>query len=138
MNNFFEFILINDRFSIKLLLSSVFLIKDESLKICWINRCLLFSWIDEFDNIIGLSYLKCLHINDSKNIISSHKDRHDNIGYGTIGFDNLINIIYNERVKNLPKILETPYYNDLAPYKEEIKMLRERKFNDFRGSENNG
>ena len=65
--------------------------------------------LDDFDKQIGLNYLKCIHINDSKNIFSSHKDRHENIGYGNIGFDILIKIIYNERIKNIPKILETPY-----------------------------
>ena len=85
--------------------------------------------LDEFDKIIGLNYLKCIHINDSKNIIGSHKDRHENIGYGTIGFDNLLNVIYNPRLENIPKILETPYINEHAPYKEEIEMIRKKKFN---------
>ena len=86
--------------------------------------------LDEFDKIVGLNYLKCIHINDSKNIMGSHKDRHENIGYGTIGFDNLIKIIYHEKLDNIPKILETPYINDLAPYKEEIEMIRNKLFND--------
>lgn len=84
--------------------------------------------LDEFDKIVGLSYLKCIHINDSKNIISSHKDRHENIGYGTIGFNNLIDIIYNPRLSLIPKILETPYINDKPPYKEEIQMIKNKKF----------
>ena len=86
--------------------------------------------LDEFDRIVGLSYLKCIHINDSKNIKDAKKDRHENIGYGTIGFDTLIKIIYNPKLDNIPKILETPYINDKAPYKEEITMIREKKFND--------
>lgn len=86
--------------------------------------------LEEFDKIIGLKYLKCIHINDSKNIMGSHKDRHENIGYGTIGFKNLINIIYHPKLENLPKILETPYINDIAPYKEEIAMIRHKKFNN--------
>ena len=93
--------------------------------------------LDEFDKIIGLKYLKCLHINDSKNPLGNHKDRHENIGLGTIGFDNLINVIYNKRVENLPKILETPYITkeDTAkeriypPYKFEIEMIKNKKFN---------
>ncbi len=85
--------------------------------------------LDEFDKIVGLKYLKVIHINDSKNVMGARKDRHENIGFGTIGFDKLINIIYNERL-NIPKLLETPYYNGLAPYKEEIKMIREKKFNE--------
>lgn len=85
--------------------------------------------LDEFDSIIGLNYLHCIHINDSKNPIGAHKDRHENIGYGTIGFNNLINIIYNERLDNIPKILETPWIGDYPPYKEEIEMIRNKEFN---------
>ena len=89
--------------------------------------------LDEFDHIIGLDKLLVLHINDSKNEMGAHKDRHDNIGYGHIGFDNLINVIYNKRVDNIPKILETPYVDTnlgkLAPYKLEIEMIRNKKFN---------
>ena len=58
----------------------------------------------------------------------SHKDRHENIGCGTIGFDNLINIIYNSRLENIPKILETPYVEKKAPYKYEIEMIKNKKF----------
>ena len=95
------------------------------------------SLLDEFDNVIGLKYLKCLHINDSKNIINSHKDRHENIGFGTIGYDNLIKVIYNDRLDGIPKILETPYLgvDDNAkekiypPYKFEIDMIRNKEFN---------
>ena len=86
--------------------------------------------INEFDKIIGLNYLKCIHVNDSKNERGSHKDRHENIGYGTIGFNNLLNVIYHEQLDGIPKILETPYINDKAPYKEEIEMIKIRKFND--------
>ena len=93
--------------------------------------------LDEFDKIIGLDYLKCIHINDSKNTIGSHKDRHENIGLGTIGFDNLINVIYNKRIENLPKILETPYVDDIEsdkkriypPYKFEIEMIKNKTNN---------
>lgn len=88
------------------------------------------SILDEFDKKIGLEYLKVIHINDSKNIIGSHKDRHENIGFGTIGFDKLINIIYSDRLKDIPKILETPYIEDIAPYKYEIEMIKNRKFNN--------
>ena len=87
--------------------------------------------LDDFDKIIGLEKLECIHINDSKNEINMHKDRHANIGYGTIGFDNIINIIYNDRIKNIPKILETPYINDKAPYKEEIEMIKNKQFDDW-------
>ena len=85
--------------------------------------------LDEFDNIIGLNYLKCLHINDSKNICGSRKDRHENIGKGYIGLDNLLSVIYHKRLDDIPKILETPYINDKAPYKEEIKLIRDKAIN---------
>lgn len=85
--------------------------------------------LDQFDSIIGLKYLHCIHINDSKNPIGAHKDRHENIGYGTLGFDNIINIIYNKRLDNIPKILETPWIGDYPPYKEEIEMIINKKFN---------
>lgn len=93
--------------------------------------------LDEIALKIGLDKVKCVHINDSKNIIGAHKDRHENIGLGTIGFENLINIIYNERLKDVPKILETPYISledntkvrSLAPYKFEIEMIKNREFN---------
>ena len=85
--------------------------------------------LDQFDSIIGLKYLHCIHINDSKNPIGAHKDRHENIGYGTLGFDNIINIIYNKRLDNIPKILETPWIGDYPPYKEEIEMIINKEFN---------
>ena len=92
------------------------------------------SILDEFDKVIGLENLLVLHINDSKNIKGAKKDRHENIGYGTIGFDNLLSVIYHEKLKDVPKILETPYVDTelgkLAPYKIEIKMIRDKKFND--------
>ena len=84
--------------------------------------------LDYFDDIVGLDYVKCIHVNDSKNEKNSHKDRHENIGCGTIGFDNLINIIYNSRLENIPKILETPYVEKKAPYKYEIEMIKNKKF----------
>lgn len=64
-----------------------------------------------FDKTIGIDKIKCIHVNDSMNPIGSHKDRHANLGYGTIGFENLINVIYNKRLDDIPKILETPWIN---------------------------
>ena len=91
----------------------------------------------EFDDVIGLEKLACIHINDSKNEMSSHKDRHENIGFGKIGFNNLIKIIYHDKLKEIPKILETPYVKEnpkdkisYPPYKEEIKMIKEKHFNE--------
>ena len=94
--------------------------------------------LDEFDKKIGIKYIGCIHVNDSKNILGSHKDRHDNIGLGTIGFDNLINVIYNKKLENVPKILETPYVTkddnskdkEYPPYKYEIDMIRNKEFNN--------
>lgn len=87
------------------------------------------SYLDEFDKLIGINKIGCIHINDSKNPINSHKDRHENIGFGTIGFEALIKVIYNERLSNIPKILETPYIDKKPPYKEEIEMIRKKEFN---------
>ncbi|WP_270179308.1 deoxyribonuclease IV [Alkalihalobacillus sp. CinArs1] len=91
--------------------------------------------LDEFDKIVGIDRLKVLHVNDSKNERGSHKDRHENIGFGHIGFDALNKIIHHEQLKDVPKILETPYVgedkkNKKAPYKLEIEMLRAQKFDD--------
>lgn len=86
--------------------------------------------LDDFDKILGLENLKVIHVNDSKNIRGSHKDRHANIGYGEIGFDKLIEIIYHPRLAHLPKILETPYIEKKAPYKEEIESIKNRVFDD--------
>ena len=90
--------------------------------------------LDEFDKIIGIDKIGCVHINDSKNEKGSHKDRHENIGIGTIGFDNIISVIYNPRLDNIPKILETPWIKDnnnsYPPYKFEIEMIRDKKFNN--------
>lgn len=82
----------------------------------------------DVDDIIGLSYVKCIHINDSKNINGARKDRHENIGFGELGFDALIDIIYNEKLSKIPKILETPWIEGNPPYKYEIDMIKAKKF----------
>ena len=64
--------------------------------------------IDEFNKIIGIDKLKVIHLNDSKNPINAHKDRHENIGYGTLGFDNILKVVYHPKLTSIPKILETP------------------------------
>ncbi|MBQ8292220.1 MAG: deoxyribonuclease IV [Bacilli bacterium] len=93
--------------------------------------------IQEFDEKIGLQFLKAIHVNDSKNIRGSHKDRHENFGFGFIGFTTLLKVINDERFKDIPKILETPYipsvkYSDesYAPYKEEIEMIKKGVFDE--------
>ncbi len=89
------------------------------------------GFLDEFDKIIGIDKIGCVHVNDSKNPVGSHKDRHENIGFGTIGFNTLINIIYNEKLEDVPKILETPYVErQYAPYKYEIEMIRNKTFDE--------
>ena len=89
------------------------------------------KYLDEFDELIGINKIGCIHVNDSKNIQGAKKDRHENFGYGTIGFNTLINIIYNERLSNIPKILESPYVDrDYPPFKFEIEMIKNKKFNE--------
>ncbi|GIN38521.1 deoxyribonuclease IV [Heyndrickxia oleronia] len=91
--------------------------------------------LDEFDRLIGLERIKVLHINDSKNVTGSRKDRHENIGFGHIGFDALNYIVHHPQLADIPKILETPFVgedknNKKAPYKQEIAMLRNKQFNE--------
>jgi len=96
------------------------------------------SILDEIDSKIGIDKIKCIHINDSKNSEGSHKDRHENIGFGTLGFDNILNIIYNPRLEEVPKILESPYVTKddnskervYPPFKYEIEMIRNKKFDE--------
>lgn len=98
-------------------------VNDEGLDINDIDNVL-----KSFDEIVGLKYLLCIHINDSKNPMGSHKDRHENIGYGEIGFEALAKYVHDPRLINIPKILETPYYDGKPPYKKEIEMLLNNKF----------
>ena len=86
-------------------------------------------YLNIFDKEIGLDKIGCVHINDSKNALGARKDRHENIGFGTIGFDPIYKVCTSARLKDVPKILETPYINGKAPYKEEIEELRSNKFN---------
>ncbi len=120
--------------------------KQNQIGVC-IDTCHIFdggydisnfdTYLNEFDEKIGIDKIGCIHVNDSKNILGSHKDRHANIGIGNIGFDTLINIIYHEKLINVPKILETPYIGDTddskerlyPPYKYEIEMIRNKEFN---------
>ena len=86
--------------------------------------------LNEFDKIIGLDKLLVVHLNDSKNPRGAHKDRHENIGYGEIGFETLNKFVHHPLLVNIPKILETPYINEKPPYKQEIQMLKDGKFID--------
>lgn len=77
---------------------------------------------EEFDKVIGLDRLRAIHLNDSKNVLGSHKDRHELIGEGNIGLEAITAFINHPAVRNLPIILETP--NDLDGYRKEIELLR--------------
>lgn len=79
--------------------------------------------LEEFDSIIGLEHLKAVHLNDSKNPLGSHKDRHEKIGEGHIGLDALAAVVQHPRLRHLPFILETP--NDETGWAEEIRTLRD-------------
>lgn len=79
--------------------------------------------LDEFDKIIGFDRLKAIHLNDSKNVLGAHKDRHEKIGQGDLSLDGIVSIITHPVIKNLPICLETP--NDLQGYADEIKLLSE-------------
>lgn len=105
--------------------------------------------IDEFDRIIGKDQIAVFHINDSKNPRGAQKDRHENLGFGNLGFDALNYIVHHPDFENVPKILETPWIpskanpkKSYAPYKYEIEMLRSGKFDPdmktriLKGSEN--
>ena len=78
--------------------------------------------LDEFDRIIGLDKLKAIHLNDSKNPFKSHKDRHEKIGEGFIGFEGIKRIINHPKLRHLPFFLETP--NELDGYAKEIELLK--------------
>ncbi len=88
--------------------------------------------LQEFDAIIGLERLLAIHINDSKNPAGARKDRHENLGYGCIGFDALNRFVHHPKLVGIPMILETPYVEDKPPYKQEIAMLRSSCFEDWR------
>lgn len=91
--------------------------------------------IEQFDKIIGANQIAVFHINDSKNPMGASKDRHENIGFGSIGFEALNKIVHFERFSNVPKILETPYVvaddkKTYPPYKYEIEMFKNETFDE--------
>lgn len=83
--------------------------------------------LEKFDNIIGLNRLKAIHLNDSKTEFASHKDRHEQIGKGSIGAEAIVALINHEKLRHLPFVLETP--NDMQGWADEIRFLKEN-FND--------
>lgn len=92
--------------------------------------------IEKFDRLLGKKQIAVFHINDSKNVQGAAKDRHENIGFGEIGFDALNYIVHHKDFAEVPKILESPYVTEtdavaqktIPPYLQEIRMLREGKF----------
>lgn len=107
--------------------------KKEHLGVC-LDTCHVFDGgydivndleavLEKFDTVIGLDRLKAIHLNDSKNPLSSHKDRHEKIGQGNIGLEAMMNVVNHEKLRGLPFILETP--NDLEGYKQEITFIKE-------------
>ncbi len=94
------------------------------------------AFLQKFDALIGIKKIGCVHLNDSKNALGSHKDRHENIGFGTIGFQTLNAICHHEKLKEVPKILETPYIGIdsdakekiYPPYLFEIEMFKSNTF----------
>ncbi|MBY0096351.1 deoxyribonuclease IV [Mesobacillus maritimus] len=91
--------------------------------------------LNDFDKIIGIDRLRVLHINDSKNPCGARKDRHENIGFGHIGFEALNYIVHHPQLADVPKILETPFVGEdknskKAPYRHEIAMLKNKQFED--------
>ncbi|MFJ8067751.1 deoxyribonuclease IV [Peribacillus sp. NPDC096447] len=91
--------------------------------------------LNEFDKLVGVDRIKVLHINDSKNELGTRKDRHENIGFGHIGFKALNAIVHHPQLSSVPKILETPYVGEdkkdkKAPYKFEIDMFKNNQFDE--------
>jgi deoxyribonuclease-4 len=96
------------------------------------------SVLKEFDEKIGIDRIGVIHVNDSKNVKGAGKDRHENIGFGEIGFNALNYIVHHELLKDVPKILETPYVTPIdepknkiyPPYKYEIEMFKKQSFDE--------
>ena len=107
---------------------------DEKVGVC-LDTCHVFDGgydivnylddvLEQFDKVIGLNRLYAIHLNDSKNPLASHKDRHEVIGGGSIGLEALVNVVNHPALKNLPFYLETP--NELPGYAAEIALMRSR------------
>lgn len=88
--------------------------------------------LDEVEKKIGLDKILVIHINDSKNVRGARKDRHENIGHGYIGFETILSIVHHPKLIDIPKILETPYIDGVAPYGKEIEMLRNKQFTNIK------
>lgn len=88
--------------------------------------------LELFDKEVGLNFLKVIHLNDSKNEMGAKKDRHENIGYGHIGFTSLCEWAHSPLLENIPKILETPFWDNQPIYKEEIEMINNKVWKDIK------
>ena len=108
---------------------------DEKVGVC-LDTCHVFDGgydivnhlddvLESFDKIIGLNRLCAIHLNDSKNPMGSHKDRHEVIGGGFIGLEALVNVVNHPALKGLPFYLETP--NELPGYAQEVALMRSRE-----------
>ena len=84
--------------------------------------------IQAFDRIIGKDRISVFHVNDSKNVRGAAKDRHENLGFGQLGFASLMKVIMHPDFAHVPKILETPYVESHPPYAAEIKMIKAGRF----------
>ena len=118
--------------------------KKERLRVCFDTCHVIDAGYDlvhdydgvfkHFEQVIGLDQIAVFHINDSKNVIGAGKDRHENLGFGTIGFETLNHIVHHKDFEQVPKILETPYIKaedskkSYPPYKYEIEMLKQEQF----------
>ena len=119
-------------YEVKALLDGIY--NQERVGVC-IDSCHMFDsgydLVNDYENVIklldeviGIERVKVIHLNDSKNPLASHKDRHANLGEGYLGFETLHRLCHDVRFASIPKILETPYIDGVAPYKEEIARLR--------------
>ena len=86
--------------------------------------------LEQFDRVLGIERLRAIHLNDSKNPLASHKDRHEQIGKGRIGLGSLMAVVMHPQLKNLPFFLETPH-DSLSGYAEEISLLKQARLDAF-------
>lgn len=86
--------------------------------------------LEQFDRVLGIGRLRAIHLNDSKNPLASHKDRHEQIGKGRIGLGSLMAVVMHPQLRDLPFFLETPH-DSLSGYAEEISLLKQARLDAF-------